>query len=79
MSIDRNAYCSKFHHDVLLLQPRDHVEHEEIPVLEAPIQDRLAIFGLIVFMQSAEAFKVAPEEGDRLFRQRAGIVIDSRI
>lgn len=57
---------SELRHDRFAVHPVEHVDDQRIPVLEARIEDRFAVRGLVVFVQHARAFVIPPEQGDGL-------------
>lgn len=48
------------------VEPCYHVQDEEVPILEPPVQHRLAILRQIILMERSEALKIPAEEYDCL-------------
>ena len=48
------------------VEPCYHVQDEEVPILEPPVQHRLAILRQIILMEGSEALKIPAEEYDCL-------------
>ena len=48
------------------VEPCYHVHDEEVPILEPPVQYRLAILRQIILMEGSEALKIPAEENDCL-------------
>ena len=48
------------------VEPCYHVQDEEVPILEPPVQYRLAILRQIILMEGSEALKIPAEENDCL-------------
>ena len=55
----------------------EHVDDQRIPVLEARIEDRFAVRGLVVFVQYARAFVILSEQGDGLRCQFLCLLLES--
>ena len=53
------------------VEPCYHVQDEEVPILEPPVQHRLAILRQIILMEGSEALKIPAEEYDCLPCQEA--------
>ena len=53
------------------VEPCYHVHDEEVPILESPVQHRLAILRQIILMEGSEALKIPAEENDCLPCQEA--------
>ena len=53
------------------VEPCYHVHDEEVPILEPPVQHRLAILRQIILMEGSEALKIPAEEYDCLPCQEA--------
>ena len=68
---------SELRHDRFAVHPVEHVDDQRIPVLEARIEDRFAVRGLVVFVQHARAFVIPPEQGDGLRCQLLRLLLES--
>ena len=49
----------EFGNEGFVVEPGGHVQDEEVPVLEAFVEDGFAVFGKVVFVKGAEAFVVS--------------------
>ena len=63
------GHGSEFGYDRPAVERGSHIDNQEIPVLEAPVQHRFPIVGKIVFVEGPEPFEIPAEKKYRFFGQ----------